>query len=111
MKGRQGRPWTTFRGPPHACTRAWTFPASRPGSTLSSLSASIAGPGGPRDAVGETPCSNVGTLQLIETAVTRRCSVDGSVVSPEWAVPATEARKAVTVYARDRSACRTGWAH
>jgi predicted amidohydrolase YtcJ len=25
----------------------------------------------------DAPCSNIGTLQLIQTAITRRCSVDG----------------------------------
>jgi len=29
------------------------------------------------------PCSNIGTLQLVHAAVTRKCSVDGSVVGPE----------------------------
>jgi predicted amidohydrolase YtcJ len=47
----------------------------------------------------DAPCSNIGTLQLIQTAVTRRCSVDGSVVGAEQAVSLTEAIKAVTVYA------------
>jgi predicted amidohydrolase YtcJ len=47
----------------------------------------------------DAPCSNIGTLQLIQTAVTRKCSVDGSVVGPEQAVSLTEALKAVTVYA------------
>jgi predicted amidohydrolase YtcJ len=31
-------------------------------------------------------CSNIGTLQLIQTAVTRKCSVDGSVVGADQAV-------------------------
>ena len=47
----------------------------------------------------DAPCSNVGTLQLIQTAVTRRCVVDDSVVGPEQAVSLTEALKAVTVNA------------
>ena len=47
----------------------------------------------------DAPCSNIGTLQLIQTAVTRKCSVDGSVVGAEQAVSLTEAIKAVTVYA------------
>jgi len=47
----------------------------------------------------DAPCSNIGTLQLIQTAVTRKCSIDGSVVGAEQAVSLTEALKAVTVYA------------
>jgi hypothetical protein len=30
----------------------------------------------------DAPCSNIGTLQLVQAAVTRKCSVDGSVVGP-----------------------------
>jgi predicted amidohydrolase YtcJ len=47
----------------------------------------------------DAPCSNVGTLQLVQTAVTRRCAIDGSVIGPEQAVSLTEALKAVTIYA------------
>jgi predicted amidohydrolase YtcJ len=47
----------------------------------------------------DAPCSNIGTLQLIQTAVTRKCSVDGSVLGAEQSVSLTEALKAVTVYA------------
>jgi predicted amidohydrolase YtcJ len=47
----------------------------------------------------DAPCSNIGTLQLVQAAVTRKCSVDGSVVGPEQAVSLTEALKAVTVHA------------
>lgn len=47
----------------------------------------------------DAPCSNIGTLQLVQTAVTRKCSVDGSVVGADQAVSLTEALKAVTVYA------------
>jgi predicted amidohydrolase YtcJ len=47
----------------------------------------------------DAPCSNIGTLQLVQTAITRKCSVDGSVVGAEQAVSLTEALKAVTVYA------------
>ncbi len=47
----------------------------------------------------DAPCSNIGGLQLIQTAVTRRCSVDGSVVGPEQAVSLDEALRAVTINA------------
>ena len=47
----------------------------------------------------DAPCSNIGTLQLIQTAVTRKCSVDGSIVGADQAVSLTKALKAVTVYA------------
>ena len=47
----------------------------------------------------DAPCSNIGTLQLVQAAVTRKCSVDGSVVGPEQAVSLTEALRAVTVHA------------
>jgi predicted amidohydrolase YtcJ len=47
----------------------------------------------------DAPCSNIGTLQLVQTAVTRKCSVDSSVVGPEQAVSLTEALPAVTVHA------------
>jgi predicted amidohydrolase YtcJ len=47
----------------------------------------------------DAPCSNVGTLQLIQTAVTRVCNVDGSVVGADQAISIDEAIKAVTVNA------------
>jgi predicted amidohydrolase YtcJ len=47
----------------------------------------------------DAPCSNIGTLQLVQAAVTRKCSVDGSIVGPEQAVSLTDALKAVTVHA------------
>jgi predicted amidohydrolase YtcJ len=47
----------------------------------------------------DAPCSNIGTLQLVQTAVTRICSVDGSVVGADQAITVDEAMKAVTVYA------------
>ena len=47
----------------------------------------------------DAPCSNIGTLQLIQTAVTRKCVIDGSVIGPEQAVSLSEALKAVTIYA------------
>lgn len=47
----------------------------------------------------DAPCSNIGTLQLVQAAVTRRCRVDGSVVGPDQGVSLTEALRAVTVHA------------
>jgi predicted amidohydrolase YtcJ len=47
----------------------------------------------------DAPCSNVGTLQLIQTAVTRVCEVDRSVVGIGQAVSVDDALRAVTVYA------------
>ena len=47
----------------------------------------------------DAPCSNIGTLQLVQTAVTRKCAIDGSVVGPEQAVSLTDALRAVTIHA------------
>jgi predicted amidohydrolase YtcJ len=47
----------------------------------------------------DAPCSNIGTLQLVQTAVTRKCSVDGSTVGAEQAVSLTDALLAVTSHA------------
>ena len=47
----------------------------------------------------DAPCSNIGTLQLVQTAVNRKCSVDGSVVGAEQAVSLTDALRAVTSHA------------
>lgn len=42
------------------------------------------------------PCSPLGTLRLIQTAVTRRCIVDNSIVGPDQAIALEEAIRAVT---------------
>jgi hypothetical protein len=47
----------------------------------------------------DAPCSNIGTLQLVQTAVTRRCSVDNSIVGADQAITVGEALKAVTINA------------
>jgi len=47
----------------------------------------------------DAPCSNIGTLQLVQTAVTRKCAIDGSVVGPGQAVSLTDALRAVTIHA------------
>jgi predicted amidohydrolase YtcJ len=47
----------------------------------------------------DAPCSNIGTLQNIQTAVTRRCHVDGSIVGAAQAISLTDALEAVTIHA------------
>lgn len=42
------------------------------------------------------PCSPLGSLRLIQTAVTRRCVVDNSIVGPDQAISVEEAIRAVT---------------
>ena len=43
------------------------------------------------------PCSPLGPLALISTAVTRRCIIDNSVVGPDQAVSLDDAIRAVTI--------------
>ena len=45
----------------------------------------------------DSPCSPVGPLALVETAVTRKCVVDGSVIAPDQAVTLDQALRAVTI--------------
>jgi predicted amidohydrolase YtcJ len=45
----------------------------------------------------DAPCSPPGPLRLVQTAVTRRCDIDGSVVGPEQAVTIDQALRAVTI--------------
>jgi hypothetical protein len=47
----------------------------------------------------DAPCSTLGTLRLIQTAVTRRCLTDGSIVGADQAISVDEALKAMTVNA------------
>jgi predicted amidohydrolase YtcJ len=47
----------------------------------------------------DAPVTRPGPLQLIQTAVTRRCIVDGSVVGPAQAVSVGEALRAMTIHA------------
>jgi predicted amidohydrolase YtcJ len=42
------------------------------------------------------PCSPLGSLRLVQTAVTRRCTVDNSVIGPDQAISVEEALRAVT---------------
>lgn len=45
----------------------------------------------------DSPCSPVGALSLISTAVTRRCEIDGSVIGQDQAVTVDQALRAVTI--------------
>jgi predicted amidohydrolase YtcJ len=45
----------------------------------------------------DAPCSPPGPLGLIETAVTRRCVIDNSVIGPDQAVSLDDAIRAVTI--------------
>ena len=44
----------------------------------------------------DAPCSPTGTLRLVQTAVTRRCIIDNSIIGPDQAVAVEEALRAVT---------------
>ncbi len=45
----------------------------------------------------DSPCSPAGALALVETAVTRRCVVDNSVIAPDQAITLDQALRAVTI--------------
>lgn len=45
----------------------------------------------------DAPCSPVGALNLVSTAVTRRCETDGSVIGADQAVTLDQALRAVTI--------------
>lgn len=45
----------------------------------------------------DSPCSPVGSLALVETAVTRKCVVDNSVIAPDQAITLDQALRAVTI--------------
>lgn len=45
----------------------------------------------------DSPCSPIGPLRLIQTAVTRICEIDNSVIGPDQAVSAQRALEAVTI--------------
>lgn len=53
------------------------------------------------------PCSPLGALRLVQTAVTRRCSVDNSIIGPDQAVSVEDALHAVT----SRAAAQIGQAN
>lgn len=44
----------------------------------------------------DAPCSPLGPLRLIQTAVTRRCAVDNSIVGPDQAIAVEDAIRAIT---------------
>lgn len=45
----------------------------------------------------DSPCSPLGSLNLVSTAVTRKCVVDGSVIGPAQAITLDQALRAVTI--------------
>jgi predicted amidohydrolase YtcJ len=45
----------------------------------------------------DSPCSPIGPLNLIETAVTRRCIIDNSVIGEDQAISVDQALRAVTI--------------
>lgn len=45
------------------------------------------------------PCSPLGALRLVQTAVTRRCAIDNSVIGADQAIAVEDAIRAVTSYA------------
>lgn len=45
----------------------------------------------------DAPCSPVGALDLVSTAVTRKCEIDSSVIGPDQAVTIDRALRAVTI--------------
>ena len=47
----------------------------------------------------DSPCSPLGTLRLVQTAVTRRCAIDGSTIGPDQAIAVEDAIRAVTAAA------------
>ena len=47
----------------------------------------------------DAPASPIGPLRLVQTAITRRCEIDGSLIGPEQAITLDRAMKAVTINA------------
>ena len=45
----------------------------------------------------DSPCSPIGPLRLVQTAVTRRCEFDNSVIGPDQAITVQRALEAITV--------------
>ncbi len=50
----------------------------------------------------DTPCSPPGALRLVQTAVTRVCDIDRSVIGPDQAIPVEAALRAVTLAAAEQ---------
>lgn len=44
----------------------------------------------------DAPCSPLGSLRLVQTAVTRRCAIDNSIIGPDQAIAVEDALRAVT---------------
>ncbi|WAC26953.1 amidohydrolase [Ancylobacter sp. SL191] len=44
----------------------------------------------------DAPCSPLGTLRLVQTAVTRHCAIDNSVIGPDQKITVLDALRAVT---------------
>ena len=47
----------------------------------------------------DSPCSPIGSLALVSTAVTRRCIIDGSTIGADQAITLDQALRAVTINA------------
>lgn len=45
----------------------------------------------------DSPCSPIGSLRLVQTAVTRRCEFDNSIVGPDQAITVQRALEAITI--------------
>ena len=45
----------------------------------------------------DSPCSPVGVLSLVSTAITRRCEIDGSIIGRDQAVTLDQALRSVTI--------------
>jgi predicted amidohydrolase YtcJ len=48
------------------------------------------------------PCSPLGALRLVQTAVTRQCDVDKSIIGPDQAIPVEAALRAITLAAAEQ---------
>jgi predicted amidohydrolase YtcJ len=47
----------------------------------------------------DAPAAPIGPLRLVQTAMTRRCEIDGSVIGPDQAIALEQALMAVTIHA------------
>jgi predicted amidohydrolase YtcJ len=72
-----GPPRTTFVNPAGACVKA----------------------GIPFSLHTDAPASPIGPLRLVQTAITRRCEIDGSLIGPDQAITIDQAMLAVTINA------------
>ena len=51
----------------------------------------------------DSPCSPIGSLALVETAMTRKCIIDNSVIGKDQAVTLDQALRAITIDAARQS--------